>query len=122
MLILKHGTNERIERLSKLTGEIARRGPHHRPGNVLSAAEELQIVSVLRSARYAHLSRATASGFREWPTHPKRRDNYLDTHRRNKSLPMIPEWTLVLLVGVSRFALFLLFRCGSACDSVVNWP
>jgi putative transposase len=37
-------------------GDDRRRGPHHRPGNALSAAEELQIVSVLRCARYAHLS------------------------------------------------------------------
>ena len=37
-------------------GDDRRRGPHHRAGNALSAVEELQIVSVLRSARYAHLS------------------------------------------------------------------
>jgi putative transposase len=37
-------------------GDDRRRGPHHRPGNALSVVEELQIVSVLRCARYVHLS------------------------------------------------------------------
>jgi transposase InsO family protein len=37
-------------------GDDLRRGPHHRPNNALSVAEELQIVSVLRSKPYAHLS------------------------------------------------------------------
>lgn len=34
----------------------ARRGPHHRPHNALSPAEEAQVVSVLTSSRYAGLS------------------------------------------------------------------
>ena len=33
-----------------------RRGPHHRPHNALSPAEEAQVVSVLTSSRYAGLS------------------------------------------------------------------
>jgi putative transposase len=37
-------------------GDDQRCGPHRRPGNALSAVEETQIVSVLRSTRYAHLS------------------------------------------------------------------
>jgi transposase len=37
-------------------GEDARHGPHHRPLNALSPAEEAQVLSVLRSSRYAELS------------------------------------------------------------------
>lgn len=37
-------------------GDDQRCGPHGRPDNALSPVEEAQIVSVLRSARYAHLS------------------------------------------------------------------
>ena len=37
-------------------GEDARHGPHHRPNNALSPAEESQVLSVLRSSRYAELS------------------------------------------------------------------
>ena len=37
-------------------GDDLRRGPRHRPNNALSTAEELQIINVLRSPRYAHLS------------------------------------------------------------------
>jgi putative transposase len=37
-------------------GEDARHGPHHRPHNGLSPAEESQVMSVLRSSRYAELS------------------------------------------------------------------
>jgi len=33
-----------------------RRGPHHRPNNALLPTEEAQIVGVMRSARFAHLS------------------------------------------------------------------
>jgi putative transposase len=37
-------------------GEDARHGPHHRPQNALSPAEESQVLSVLTSSRYAELS------------------------------------------------------------------
>jgi len=37
-------------------GEDARHGPHHRPPNALSPAEESQVLSVLTSSRYADLS------------------------------------------------------------------
>ena len=37
-------------------GGDARHGPHHRPHNALSPAEELQVMSVLTSSRYAELS------------------------------------------------------------------
>ena len=37
-------------------GEDARHGPHHRANNALSLAEESQVLSVLRSSRYAELS------------------------------------------------------------------
>ena len=37
-------------------GEDARHGPHHRPHNALSPAEEAQVMSVLTSSRYAELS------------------------------------------------------------------
>jgi transposase len=37
-------------------GDDARHGPHCRPHNALSAAEESQVMSVLTSSRYAELS------------------------------------------------------------------
>ena len=37
-------------------GDDRRRGPHGRPPNALSRIEEAQIVTVLRSSRYAHLA------------------------------------------------------------------
>ena len=36
-------------------GEDARHGPHRRPHNALSPAEESQVMSVLTSSRYAEL-------------------------------------------------------------------
>ena len=37
-------------------GDDARRGPQHRPGNALTSTEEAQIVGIMRSSRFAHLS------------------------------------------------------------------
>ena len=46
-----------IERWRDLPqGEDARHGPHHRPHNAFSAAEQSQVMSVLASSRYAELS------------------------------------------------------------------
>jgi len=46
-----------IERWRKhLGGEDQRRGPHRKPGNALTTAEETQVLAVLTSPRYAGLS------------------------------------------------------------------
>jgi transposase InsO family protein len=37
-------------------GDDGRRGPQHRPNNALTPTEEAQIVSMMRSSRFAHLS------------------------------------------------------------------
>jgi transposase len=37
-------------------GDDRRCGPQHRPGNALSAREELQVLAVMTSAEYGHLS------------------------------------------------------------------